>query len=84
MHESLTFDWSVRLDTLLMVVTMLLGGGVVWGALRSDLKALTEKVKHVEETVDEQRDMLVAIARQDEQLKAHDRRLADLETRRRP
>jgi hypothetical protein len=75
----ITFDWSIRLDSLLVVITMIGGMGAIWGALRADLLTLTDKVRHIEGSMGEQRDALITIARQDERLKDIDRRLNVLE-----
>ena len=77
--NGLGFDWTVRLDSVLVALSMIATGGVVWGTLRADLRALTDKVRQVEGAVAQQTSMLVDMARQDQQLKDHDRRLSALE-----
>ena len=74
------FDWTVRIDTLATMAAMMGGALVVWGALKSDLKTVMRDVAALKVANDKQTIILIEMARQDQQLKDHDRRISKLET----
>lgn len=75
----MSFDWTLRVDTLLSLTIGLISAGAIWGALRSDLKTVIADVRLLKEAQAAVTSMLIDIARQDQQLKDYDRRLSKLE-----
>lgn len=73
------FEWRLSLDTLLLALSMLTGAAAVWGTLRSDLKKVMSDVAALKAANEAQTRVLIEMARQDQQLKDHDRRLNKLE-----
>ncbi len=73
------FDYTIRIDTVILTGSTLLAGGLFFGALRGDLKALTQRVAKVEEAAQEQVKVLIAIATQDQRLDDIERRIGKME-----
>lgn len=70
--SGIAFDWSIRAGDLLTISGMLIGGLIVLVSMRNDLKS-------VQRELEELRKVVVAQARADERLNAHEKRLDALE-----
>lgn len=68
-------DWTIRFDQVLALVTLMFGGGALW----REIKTLNTDVRDLKAGQDKQTELLIGMARQDQQLKDHDRRLNMLE-----
>lgn len=76
-----TFDTSINLGQLVTFFGFVIGGlGVVF-ALRHDVRTLGNRMVSVEEELKKMTDVMVTLARQDEQFKSVNRRLDSLERR---
>lgn len=75
------FDTTVNLGQLVTFLGFVIGGlGVVF-ALRYDVRNLGTRLVSVEEELKKMTDVMVTLARQDEQFKSVNRRLDSLERR---
>jgi hypothetical protein len=79
-------DWSVNLGNLLQIASILGGGLVVLATMRSEarfsrqqLKDHHDRLHEIEDELKKQTDVLVTLARQDEQIKGMSTRIAALE-----
>ena len=77
----ISFDYSINLGQLVTFLGFVIGGlGVVF-SLRYDVRSLGSRLLSVEEELKKMTDVMVALARQDEQFKSVNRRLDSLEKR---
>ncbi len=72
-------DWTVRIGDVLTVASILGGGFWLVASSRVELKDHGDRLKEIELELRKQTDTLVALARQDQRLDDHERRLDRLE-----
>ena len=79
LEAMISFDPSVNLGQLVTFLGFVIGGlGVVF-TLRSQVKELSTDMMDVKEELKKLADVMIVLARQDEQFKAFGRRLENLE-----
>ena len=72
----MTLDWTIRVDQLVTFAGLIFFTGALW----REIKALNADTRELKAAILGQSGVLVDMARQDTQLKEHDRRIEKLET----
>lgn len=76
------FDWSIKLGDVLTIVAIVAAALGFLYTLRGKVDAMDGRLKHVETELSAFVQALVQLARQDERIEAHDKRLNSLESAR--
>jgi hypothetical protein len=87
----MSFDPTFNIGHIITVVSIITSAMMFAGATRFELKAMrvlleshAVRLREIEDEQHKQTEILVTVARQDERLQAHDRRIEDIERRNRP
>ena len=78
-EEEMTFDATINLGHILTFLGFVIGGLGVAYAMREEVRTLAGDMTDVKQELKKLSDVLIALARQDEQFKALTRRLEQLE-----
>jgi hypothetical protein len=76
---SVAFDWSIRFGDVLTILVFAVGALGFLYTLRGEVKGQGDRIKHIEADLGKFVEILVTLGKQDERLKSHDLRIADLE-----
>ena len=79
---SVAFDWSIKLGDVLTIVAIVAAALGFLYTLRGKVDAMDGRLKHVETELSAFVQALVQLARQDERLNSHDKRLSSIEAAR--
>lgn len=72
----MSIDWTINIGQVIAFLSVVFAGGALW----REVKSLNSDVRELKQSMATQTNMLVEMARQDQQLKDHDRRIGKLET----